>query len=53
MMEAGSQSKFTNTTNNAIDLEEDEVLYIESSNIKINFLFFDQRSEIGFCFRGF
>ncbi|CAH1435609.1 unnamed protein product [Lactuca virosa] len=35
MMEAGFQSKFTNTANNAIDLEEEEVLYIESGSSSV------------------
>ncbi|CAH1445870.1 unnamed protein product [Lactuca virosa] len=36
MMEAGFLSKFTNTANNAINLEEEEVLYIESGSSSIH-----------------
>ncbi|CAH1435278.1 unnamed protein product [Lactuca virosa] len=35
MMEGGFQSKFSNTANNAIDVEEEEVLYIESGSSSI------------------
>ncbi|CAH1452667.1 unnamed protein product [Lactuca virosa] len=35
MMEEGFQSKFTNTANNVIDLEEEEVLYIESGSSSV------------------